>query len=314
MILGLPGAGKTASLRNLPPEHTAVISGEPQQLRTLMNFGWTRAKVLTPFTPAEWPPAIDKAAADPGIKHVVVDTITSCHDLFLEAYIADKRKEGTEVDKLGLDMYRVANLKFQEVCRKLFKLPQKGINLILCCHLKYRTDQNNRQMQEPALSDNLTTWIARQCSIILRAERTTLGRETKYYLKKRGASGDFGSDKTGTVEDVEPNDIARILKRVEEATPPLEESEPQAVQHEEKEEKKMTFENTRAPERTRKGAYQKFMKLVADAPTCTPDEARKWITDQTGKPYSQVNASQFKTLEKKFKEQFIPPFCEKEQS
>lgn len=307
LILGLPGAGKTSSIRNMSPESTIILTSEPHGLRTLLQYGWGECRVYDPSTPSEWEDAVLKAQQEDA-SDVVIDTLSSCHDLFLQDYIDQAKKQGKRVDQLGLDMYRVANLRFQEILRKLFETPLQGKNLIMTCHLKYRED-NGTQLKEPALSDNLTNWIARQCSMILRAEKVELGNKTKYKLLSKGACGDYGSDKTGVVKDIEENDIQAILSRLKpndiNANNPLEEKPiPEKVEKKEK-----TFQSNRPPERTKRGAYQGFIEMAIErAPTLSKKEVHAWLEEQSGKKLALISVDQYKTLTKKFNEQFGCPF------
>lgn len=305
LIMGLPGAGKTASIRNMDKESTIILTSEPHGLQTLLQFDWGECRVMAPKTTSEWEEAIASVSVD-GARNIVVDTLSSCHDLFMEAYIDEGKKRGKRVDELGLDLYRVTNLRFQALLRVLFQIPKQGKNLIMTCHMKYRED-NGAQMKEPALSDNLTNWICRQCTMVLRAERVELGNQTKYMLLSKGACGDYGSDKTGVVKDSEGNDIAAILSRLPSVdTTLIKEVSEEKSQHVEKEK---TFQNKRHPSRTKRFAYDAFMKMAAErAPTLSQKEVREWLEKEAECKLPLITVDKFKTLTKKFQKQYACPF------
>jgi hypothetical protein len=332
LIIGLPGAGKTASLRNLDPATTLIVTSEPLGLETLRKWGWDEARVLAPETRDDWQTVVPAIEAEEGVKTVVVDTLSSCHDMFMETFIDIKRRAGTSVEQLGQDLYRVANLQFQEVLRGILKLHLAGVDLVMLCHMKYRV-AGDKQWKVPSLSENLTNWICRLCSIVLRCENYSQGTTELWRFHKGGSSGDFGTDKIGVCENSEPNDIAAILKRVHDkkekdkalrahtgqkggggaktqGAPEKAENGPEAPENGPKKPDQPEFEMKRPPERTKAGKYQELMRVAGELPVKLSKQEVIEFAVKTAKKegVGQISVKQYDTIIKKLKEKYTAPF------
>jgi hypothetical protein len=315
LIIGLAGSGKTASIRNLDPQRTLILTSEPWGLETLLQKDltkqdWKNVRVLNPTTKQEWEKAVKNTALEPDVDTIVVDTLSSWHDMFMEAYINNQKSKGKEVNQLGLDLYRVANLQLQDIMRNLLHLPDEGKNLIMMCHMKYRTDENSRQMKEPALSDNLTSWICRQCSVVLRAERLQMGRKTEYRLIKAGAAGDFGSDKTGAVGDTEPNDLKLLLSKILSQRKPLEKKKIENQISPTSPQSKPVPSATEfdVKKKTQKEAYAEYIRVcIEEAPAVSKSDARKFAEDIAGCSLAKITPKQYDRIIRKFKEKYTLP-------
>lgn len=291
LILGLPGKGKTSSIRNFPADKTLILSSEPTGLAPLTQWGWEKAEVIVPKGVLEWQDAV-KQTYNTAADHVVVDTLSSCHDLFLEEYINNKAAQGKAVHQLGLDMYRVANLQFQDILRHLFKLPELGKNLVLMVHLKYRQIKEGQQSKEPSLSENLSLWLARKCGLILRAEAVKQGPKVNYFLTASGNEGDYGSDKYGVTKEFEDNDLWAIISKISSKPGPKPEPKPKPVST-----PKPTVNDSSSV--TKEEAYKSFLDTAHSLKKQT-GESIKWLTEQTGKSVLRLKAADIITAEKEF--------------
>lgn len=199
VIFGLPGKGKTACIRNFPKKNTAIITSEPAGLITLQKFGWNEVNAWTPNTPSEYLSAVEEVLKNPDYKHIVIDTVSMYYEHLIKNYIDTSEKD---VSKMGLDIYRVCNLRFQEALRNLIASNEYGKDVICLCHLSYREyeeGESKRMHTEPALPGQIPSWLCRQASLILRADNVRMGLNTKWMLFLDSGAGSYGKDIFGVV-------------------------------------------------------------------------------------------------------------------
>jgi hypothetical protein len=220
LLYGVPGSGKTASIRGFPKENTAIICSEAQGLVTLSKFGWEGAKVLCPRTFDEFSRGIEECLGDNSINHIVVDTLSQMYDLFMKAYV---ESSGKSVSSIGIDAYRVCGLQFQKMFRRILDALPMGKDVIGMVHLKYREEvdgDTKKNIREPDLPGALPQFVSRTASLVLRADKVKAGKDIKYVLCSDATEGSYAKDVWGVMTDsVKDNDLWSLLKTIRSQIP-----------------------------------------------------------------------------------------------
>jgi energy-coupling factor transporter ATP-binding protein EcfA2 len=223
LIYGKSGSGKTSCIRNFPMTNTVIISSEPQGLTSLVNFGWKDAKVICPTTSDGFSLAVEEAIADSSIKHIVLDSLSQYSEQLTKEYI---EKSGKSVQSIGIALYRVVNLQFQKMVRRLLDALPMGKDVIGLIHMNLREEsvgEERRVSREIALSGQLPAWVCRLASLVARAEKVKAGKEFKYMLIADGADGNDGKDLFGVAPNPIENDLWAAMVKIR-AKQPVEEA------------------------------------------------------------------------------------------
>jgi hypothetical protein len=223
LIYGKSGSGKTSCIRNFPRDRTVIISSEPQGLTSLVNFGWIDAKVLCPTTSDGFSLAMEEAIADPSIKHIVLDSLSQYSEMLTKEYI---EKSGKSVQSIGLDLYRVVNLQFQKMVRRLLDALPMGKDVIGLIHMNLREEsvgEERRVSREIALSGQLPAWVCRLASLVARTEKVKAGKEYRYMMIADGSDGNDGKDLFGVAPAPIDNDLWAAMVKIR-AKQPVEEA------------------------------------------------------------------------------------------
>lgn len=111
-IVGPSGSGKSTSLRNLPPESTAIADCE----RKGMPFR-TKQTLFSPNTVQNFKDWFTKQVKDPAIKIIVVDSMTA---------LVDMSQSECEISYKGFDIWKHYNDSIGDLCR-IFKTSGKCV-------------------------------------------------------------------------------------------------------------------------------------------------------------------------------------------
>jgi hypothetical protein len=220
VVFGISGKGKTSCIRNFPADKTAIITSEPGGLQSLVKFGWDNAKVWCPTCPADYLKAVEEILQDKTIDHIVLDTASQYYEQLIKNYIDNFDKD---LSKLGMDLYRVSNLKFQEMFRTLFAATELGKDVVCLVHLTYREHEENEQKKvykEPALPGQLPGWISRQAALVLRCENVKMGTDVKYFFTVDCGDGAYGKDLYSVVNGSRDNDLWALYQKIKKVNQP----------------------------------------------------------------------------------------------
>ena len=118
LVVGLSGAGKSRSLKNLPIEHTAIINTEHKAMPFISRHKIKYLKDSKDSFSDYFINALDKAIANPDIRYIGIDSFTSYKELLLrEAQFLYK----------DWDVYTYYNGKIQELFLKCKQVTNKII-------------------------------------------------------------------------------------------------------------------------------------------------------------------------------------------
>jgi len=216
LIYGRSNTGKTSSLRNLDPSETFVITWElSQTAAALWHWGWREWNAEAPTGWLDMRRVLKEVRANPKIKNVVVDTISSYQERLIQEFV---QETGKSKDRLGFTLWNVVSDRFMETLEDLLKFTAQGKNVILLTHLKYKeVEEGDRKkiMRWPALYGEWPENVSKRMPVCLRTERYKIGKEIEYVFEVCGGLEDYGGDKYHLLSSTEPSDIAAVIKKIQ---------------------------------------------------------------------------------------------------
>lgn len=212
LIEGMPGTGKTMSIRNLDPKTTAIIKPNNKELpfagsRKLWNKEAGNVFVINTFNDVGF--LINKINNGKRFKTVIVEDISH---IFNRRVMADARKQ-------GFDKWRDMAIDAYNNLLELSGSLRDDLNLVLIGHVQINQDVEGNRTISLLTPGKLLDNTIQIPSYVLYALHTVVFEENgeiKYkFLTNRDGSGREAKSPKGALDLLEDNDLAVILKKID---------------------------------------------------------------------------------------------------